>query len=246
MDISYGPIFAIATWSTILVSSTYTLLTLTCATAVTIWACRRFIRERKYIHAPEMEPYSSWRREWLMHGRLYFILRSFIQITIFNSAVISIASLPIVIAIYANASYSGLFLTIGIFIALAGFLIETLADRQLDYFASRKDAGTESDPFMMNGIYAYSRHPKKFGESLIWWGFAFAVLPLPYGFYGLISPLLVSLVFSFITGPEIENQRQKLYGDDYDIYAANTNYFLPQFTSSSSVWIDTDETAQRN
>jgi steroid 5-alpha reductase family enzyme len=104
---------------------------------------------------------------------------------------------------------------------------ETVADLQLDRFIMRKQAGLEAAPLMTKGLFMYSRRPNYFGESLVWWGQAIMVLPLPFGMLGILSPLVITYVVVKVTGPMLERIFLEKYPAEYQAYMRTTNYFLP-------------------
>ncbi|MEX0930921.1 MAG: DUF1295 domain-containing protein [Candidatus Paceibacterota bacterium] len=235
MDVSYGPLFAIAAWSTILISGTYEILPILLATIATMWGVRRGIRAvKKNDLLKESDWYTTLRTEWQANGRVYFILRSFIQLNLLRGIIIVFISLPIIIGVFGALNYSGLFLILGLLISLVGLSIEAFADYQLDQFTKEKKENIEPALIMTKGLFSYTRHPRYFGETLLWWGFAIAVLPLPLGYLGLISPLLATYILTRHTAPKIENSMIETYGEPYETYAARTSYFIPRFPKNIS------------
>ena len=45
---------------------------------------------------------------------------------------------------------------------------------------------------MDRGLWAWSRHPNYFGESLVWWGLAVVACGVPFGWLGFVSPLVMT------------------------------------------------------
>ena len=80
---------------------------------------------------------------------------------------------------------------------------------------------------MVTGLFRYARRPNYFGETLIWWGLAVIVLPLPFGYLGLISPLLITYIVTMVTGPMLEKIFLEKYPTEYRAYMDRTNYFIP-------------------
>ena len=232
MDIFYGPAFAVLAWALVLLmlpAQEVHTSNLLIAVLTSIWASRLCIRiARKNWGKPEDARYGAWREQWMKRGRLYFIFRSYFQINVLQGLIIVLVSLPMIIAsTFASASGYQNFLLAGAAVWLLGLLIEATADYQLDRFIARKKAGTESSPLMQTGLFAYARRPNYFGESLIWWGFAIMVLPLPYGWLGLVSPLLITFILTRVTGPMLEEIFLEKYPTEYAAYMKSTSYFIP-------------------
>lgn len=236
MDIAYGPAFAVAAWGTYLLTDASGLTPLLLCGFVTVWAARLSLRIlRKNWRKPEDPRYAAWRTAWSARGPLYFILRSYLQINLLQGIIIVIVALPVVVAITSPAAVVLPFLVGGLIVSTIGLLIEIIADAQLDRFLARKKAGTEVRPLMTDGLFRYSRRPNYFGESLIWCGLAIAVLPLPFGYVAVASPLLITFIVTRVTGPMLEELFLTKYPHEYRAYMATTSYFIPWFPKKTSV-----------
>jgi steroid 5-alpha reductase family enzyme len=228
MDICYGPIFAVATWGLIILTDSHGPLAWLVATLVSVWAFRLSLRIlRKNWGKPEDRRYAAWRAAWLARGRLYFIIRSYLQINVLQGIIIVIVSLPLVVAVTYGEAWPGWSVWLGGLVFLLGLGYETLADWQLDRFIAGKRAGTESATLMTRGLFRYSRRPNYFGESLLWWGLALIVLPLPYGFMALLGPITITYIVTRVTGPILEYHFLQTHPDAYRAYMATTNYLIP-------------------
>ena len=228
MDIAYGPIFLFASICLLLVTQSYSPLSYVMLACLSLWSLRLGIRIfKKNYGKPEDVRYATWRTEWSKKGRLYFLLRSYFQISLLQGFIIVLVSLPFIISTTNQGELSGIFLGIGLVVFLAGFTIESLADWQLDSFIARKKAGTETATIMTAGLFKFSRRPNYFGETLIWWGLALMVLPLPFGFLALLSPLLITYIVTKVTGPMLEKVFLEKYPNEYAAYQKQTSYFIP-------------------
>lgn len=229
MDIAYGPAFLFAAGGTLLVTGWYAILPLLMTVCIGAWAARLSIRiGRKNWGKPEDPRYAAWRQTWEARGRLYFLVRSYLQVNLLQGAIIAVVLLPFIIAVSAHplhVTWWSVWLGLGVY--LLGLGIETLADYQLDQFLARKRAGTEPATLMTTGLFRYSRRPNYFGETLIWWGLAIMVLPLPYGWLALASPLLITFIVTRVTGPMLEEIFLEKYPEEYRAYMARTSYFIP-------------------
>ena len=124
----------------------------------------------------------------------------------------------------AAAQPLGALAALGTAVWIAGFAIETIADRQKAVF--RADPANR-DRFISTGLWAWSRHPNYCGEILLWIGVALIALPALSGWslVTLISPLFVYLLLTRISGiPLLESRSQAKWGDspDYQAYKART------------------------
>lgn len=94
----------------------------------------------------------------------------------------------------------------------------------------RADAGgvrKNLKPFLAEGLFRYSRRPNYFGETLVWWGIATMVLPLPFGYLGLVGPITITYIVTRITGPMLEKIFIEKYNTPYVEYMKQTSYFIP-------------------
>jgi steroid 5-alpha reductase family enzyme len=104
----------------------------------------------------------------------------------------------------------------GVLLWVAGFAIETLADRQKRLF--RADPANR-DRFIHHGLWAWSRHPNYFGEVVLWVGIALIAAPAMSGWQRLtlISPIFVYLLLTRISGiPLLEAHADRKWAEDRD------------------------------
>ena len=108
-------------------------------------------------------------------------------------------------------------------LVVGGIVAESIADYQLLCFkASSKSSGV-----MQQGLWRYSRHPNYFFESCVWLGFAVFALAAPWGWLGLIAPLLLLSIMLGITLPMTEKQSLDSRGDAFRNYQRRTSMFVP-------------------
>lgn len=230
MDIFYGPAFLFASFFFIILTENNDLLPAIITTCIALWACRLSVRIfKKNFGNPEDARYAAWREAWIQKGRVYFLLRSYLQINLLQGLVILIVLLPFIISVSNPGTLVEGFVYVGVVVFLFGLLYETIADLQLDAFIKRKKAGTESATLMTKGLFTFSRRPNYFGETLIWWGQAVMVLPFAFGWVAILSPLLITYVVTKITGPMLEKLFLERYPDEYKEYIRTTSYFFPWF-----------------
>jgi len=228
MDIAYGPAFFISTLGAAYLTGTSGLLLTAVIGGIGIWSLRLSTRIfKKNAGKLEDARYAKWRAEWMKKGRTYFLIRSYLQVNLLQVVIILFVASPAIIALSYPTEYSNIFLLVGSLVFLFGLLYETIADWQLDRFIANKKAGTEEADLMTQGLFKYSRRPNYFGETLIWWGLALMVLPLPFGYLALVSPLLITYIVTKVTGPMLEMSFLEKYPKKYQQYIATTSYFIP-------------------
>ncbi|MEO8372894.1 MAG: DUF1295 domain-containing protein, partial [Candidatus Solibacter sp.] len=187
-----------------------------------VWGLRlafHLLTDRILGH-PEEGRYQELRRQWVTNIPLKFLL--FYE---FQALLCVLLSAPFYLAarnpepVLSPLEYAGAVLW------LAATLGESIADRQLAAF---KRNPANQGRTCRAGLWNYSRHPNYFFEWLIWVSFALFALASPYGFIGLLSPLLMLYFLFKVTGiPATEAQALRTRGDDYRRYQQTTSAFVP-------------------
>ena len=230
MDIAYGPAFFTSTIGAAYITGTTTLLPTIIIGCIGAWSIRLSSRIfRKNLGKPEDTRYAKWRDQWMQKGRAYFLIRSYLQVNLLQIVIIFAVAAPAIFALTYPAMYNQWFVLVGFLVFCFGLAYETIADLQLDQFIAGKKAGTEDATLMTCGLFSLSRRPNYFGETLVWWGLAIMVLPLPFGWLTIISPLLITYIVTKVTGPMLEDSFLEKYPEQYQHYIDTTSYFIPWF-----------------
>lgn len=109
-------------------------------------------------------------------------------------------------------------------IIAVGILGETVADLQLQRFKIQH----KGDVCQM-GLWNYSRHPNYFFDWLSWTGFALIAIQSNIGYLSFISPLMLYVIFTRMTGPLTERGSIQSRGQKYIVYQKQTSMFFPWF-----------------
>jgi steroid 5-alpha reductase family enzyme len=115
---------------------------------------------------------------------------------------------------------------LGILVWGVGFGFEAVADWQLARF---KADPNNKGKVMNRGLWAYSRHPNYFGETLIWWGLFFITFSTPYGYWAIVSPLTITFLLLKVSGVTLLEQTITERRPEYREYMKNTSSFIPWF-----------------
>lgn len=183
---------------------------------LTIHLLRRFSFEKEDPRYTELA--SGWKGK--IEQKVYALYLG-------QGALAVLLSLPFLLIFQNRIPHLSLLENIGIAVWLIGFLGEAWSDSQL---ASFREQRTQPDAICEEGFWYYSRHPNYFFEWLIWLGFALFALAAPYGWLGLLSPLVILGLLLFVTGvPCAERQALRSKGDAYRRYQETTSAFIPWF-----------------
>ncbi len=180
---------------------------------------------RRVLGAPEEGRYVELRRKWGGAGEAALNRRMY-RFFMLQAALNVLLSLPLLFACLNPAPGIGTLEALGAAIWTVGLAGETLADRQLSRFkADPANRGKVCEA----GLWRYSRHPNYFFEWTIWVGYAaFAVDSPPWGYAGLLMPLLMLYFLLSVTGiPATEAQALRSKGEAYREYQRRTSAFVP-------------------
>jgi steroid 5-alpha reductase family enzyme len=145
-----------------------------------------------------------------------------VQVFLLQGIILLIVAAPVFIAFANGKELHSEVSIIGIVIWLIGFVVQTIADAHLAKFKNQKRPGEIMD----KGLWKYSRHPNYFGELVMWWGLFLVVLPLQYGWVGVISPLTITYLLNYVSGvPMLEKRFDK--NENYQRYKAQTSRLIP-------------------
>jgi steroid 5-alpha reductase family enzyme len=218
---SYGFTFVIGVFA--LTGSGDTTRKLVLAAMVAVWSLRlgTHILLRLLKHHPAEDPRYAELRE-MFPKRPWFMFFGFFQL---QAILIGILSIPFAISASNPAPALNPWEIAGVILFVVAFLGEIVADAQLAAFKrDPANAGKVCDA----GLWRYSRHPNYFFEWLIWVAFFLYAIGSPHGWVGIISPLLMLLFLTKVTGiPPAEAQSLKSRGEAYRDYQRRTSAFVP-------------------
>jgi steroid 5-alpha reductase family enzyme len=117
---------------------------------------------------------------------------------------------------------------LGVLIFTVGLGFEAVGDFQMLRF--RQDPAN-SGKVMDQGLWAYTRHPNYFGESLVWWGIFCIALATPYWWAAWVSPVLITVLLLKVSGVTMAEQDIDQRRPAYAIYKRKVNAFIPGLPS---------------
>jgi len=184
------------------------------------WALRLFLHLFKRVHnRPEDGRYAYLREQARGDQRKLFWLFQL------QSVVIALFAMPLL----TTASNPDGSITAWTVAAIAIWLVsvagESIADRQLAAWVS--NPGNKGKT-CRRGLWAWSRHPNYFFESLHWFAYAFLAVGAPMAWLAFSGPLLMFGFLYRVTGiPYTEAQSLRSRGDDYRAYQREVSAFVP-------------------
>lgn len=189
---------------------------------ILIWSNRltyNFFRQWNGFHHEDWR-YVRFRKKT---GKLYWPI-SLLGIHFFPSAIVFLACIPTYYAIYATDRSLSFWGIAAVVVALGATAVETFADNQLRRYILTR---TRTDQTMRTGLWKYSRHPNYFGEIAFWWAMYLFVLDTDATFWWtIVGPIIVTLLFLFVSIPLIEEKLIKSKSD-YKAYQGQTPALLP-------------------
>ena len=218
-DIAWGLGFIMVSGYSIMQSGVIDLRKGIVFVLVLIWGFRLSVHIfRRNAGRGEDFRYRAWRQQWK-----FFYLRSFLQVFMLQGFFMLIISAPLWMIGYSDGGRLGPWDTLGLILFGTGFLIEALADYQLEEF--RKDPANRGK-LMTTGLWAVSRHPNYFGEALLWWGFGLYAMGMPGGWVALAGPLMITLLLRFVSGVPMMEKNFASH-PDWPAYRERTAAFVP-------------------
>lgn len=133
-------------------------------------------------------------------------------------------SLPLQLSAVLGATHVTAVLGIGVALWVAGVFFEAVGDAQL---ARWKADPANKGQVMDVGLWAWTRHPNYFGDSLVWWGLWLISASVWPGVLTVLSPIAMTYFLVFATGARLlEQSMSKRPG--YPEYQERTSYFIPR------------------
>lgn len=195
MDIFWGPGFVFVAWLTCFMADGFWERKLLVAILVTLWGIRLALHiALRNIGKGEDRRYRAWREQYGSH----FWWISLFQVFCLQGILLWTISLAFQTA--QMAEYPGRFVwldLVGSGFWVIGFLFETIGDWQLAKFQSDPNS---KGRVMDRGLWAYTRHPNYFGESLMWWGLFVIAMTNHSHIWTIISPIIITFLLLRVSG----------------------------------------------
>ncbi len=154
--------------------------------------------------------------------------KSFFLVMQPQTIVIMLISLPAIFGITDAAAPHpfGVLDDAGMAVFSVGLYYEWAADAQLEAFkADRHNKGR----YLETGVWALTRHPNYFGNTVVWWGiYLMALASNPHLWWTIAGPLMDSVMLTKILGTAFQD---KFMGSrpEYQALMKRRSGFLPKF-----------------
>ena len=221
-DVAWGLGFMLMAWTSYLLGPAQSARGFIVGLLISVWG----IRLAWHIHTrnsgkAEDYRYATWREEW---GR-WFYLRSYLQVYILQGLLLFLIVSPVLLINKSINTDFNYFDLLGVAVWLFGFIFELVGDAQLANFIKNP---LNKGKLIQAGLWRYTRHPNYFGEVTMWWGIWLVALSVPYGLFGIIGPLAITVLILKVSGIPMLEKKMSL-NPDFAEYKRKTSVFIPWF-----------------
>lgn len=221
VDIAWGLGFVIVAVTGYSMMPNSTVVSLITVVLVSLWGVRLFIHlAKRNIGKGEDYRYVNMRKRWGTH---YARLKAFLNVFVLQGVLLMIVSMPILFVMTGTSNQLYWWNILGVVLWLIGFGYEVIGDYQLAQF---KKNTQNKGRLLTSGLWSTTRHPNYFGESLVWWGIFLVTLNEGRNLWGMIGPLVITLLLLFVSGVPLLEKKYK-ERPDFKAYAEKTAKFLP-------------------
>lgn len=186
-----------------------------------LWSSRLAVQTWGHnVHA-ERQPYAHWRKSF---GPSWLWWSGF-QVHLLQGVTVWLWCAPFAFILTAPTPRPSALLALGVVVWLAGFLLQSTADRQLAAF---KRAPANRGGLLDTGVWAFVRHPNYLGESVMWAGWFVLALAHPWGWVTLFGPLYTGWFMGYASAAPFKEQHMaRTRPEAWAAYCARTPRFLP-------------------
>ena len=221
VDIAWGLGFIVVAGTGFLVNQNATPASVITLILVVIWGLRLAIHlGKRNIGKGEDYRYVNMRKRW---GSKYARLKAFLNVFVLQGVLLMIVSLPILLVNTGTSTVVGWWTILGIILWVIGFGYEVIGDYQLAQF---KKNPVNKGKLLTTGLWSTTRHPNYFGEALSWWGVFLVTLNESRNMWGIIGPIVITLLLLFVSGVPLLEKKYK-NRPDFKVYAEKTAKFVP-------------------
>lgn len=224
VDLFWGMGFVLSSWYYFITSEGLPARKIILLSMVTIWGLRLslhlFLRNKG---KGEDFRYREFRKKY---GERNFWWISYFQTFLLQGVLMWMVSAPLLGAqFFGNDRPFNILDFIGIPLWITGFIFETGGDIQLAAFKKNPE---NKNKVLDKGFWRYTRHPNYFGDSAVWWGFAFFCLAAG-SYLPSLGSLLMTLLLLKVSGVALLEKTLMTNKPGYMDYIEKTSAFIPWF-----------------
>lgn len=223
VDIFWGPACAMGAWLMLLRDDRAEPRASLIAVLVTLWAMRLaiYLATRNIGHGEDAR-YQAMRRR--RKSDADFARWSLIYVFMLQGLLAWLVSWPVQIGQFGASGAIGPLAMSGAALFAVGLAFETIGDFQLARF---KSDPANKGKLMTQGVWSWTRHPNYFGDACVWIGLSVIALGAPWGFVGLVSPLVMTHLLHNISGKALTERSMEKRYPEYAAWRARTSGFIP-------------------
>lgn len=224
VDFAWGGAFAVTGWLAVLLVGSATSATLLLIGLTTLWAIR-LTAHMVWRHG-HMDGEDSRYKAMRQAGGPSWWWASLFKVYWIQAVVQWIVALPLVIAATMPAAdVAVLPLAVGTALFAAGFVVEAVADRQLWSFKAKPQ---NRGRLMTEGLFAWSRHPNYFGETVLWWGLGLIAFAATGAYAVFVSPAILTMLLLKVSGVSLLDAHLERTKPGFAAWARRTPAFVPR------------------
>lgn len=221
MDIAWGLGFVLVAWAARFVTGASGAGNWLLLAMVTVWGLRLtgYLAKRNLGKGEDFR-YRAMRRK---HGERFGIVSLY---TVFGlqGALMFVVSLPITLGQRDTDAGAGFVVFLGFIIWAVGIYFEAVGDAQLARF---KRDPRNTDQIMDQGLWALTRHPNYFGDSLVWWGLAIVGSTQGAGVLAFLGAAVMTVLLVRVSGAAMLDRLLAKRKPGYAEYMERTSGFIP-------------------
>lgn len=229
VDIVWGLGFVLAAWAARFVSGAEGSGNWLLVAMVTVWGLRlSSYLARRNLGKGEDFRYQAMRRK---HGARFPVVSLY---TVFGlqGALMFIVALPVTLGQRDADAGVGVIAFLGFVVWAIGLYFEAVGDAQLARF--KRDPRNEGR-IMDQGLWALTRHPNYFGDSLVWWGLAIVGSVQGAGPWAFLGAAVMTTLLVRVSGVAMLDRLLAKRKPGYAEYMARTSGFIPMPKRSARV-----------
>ncbi|MCW5643839.1 MAG: DUF1295 domain-containing protein [Rhodoferax sp.] len=221
MDVAYPMAAAVPVLALLVMRGSWSPHEILLAAMVGLWSTRMslHIGLRNAGHGEDAR-YAAWRKRFGRHWWWW----SFFQVFAMQGVMIWLWSIGLIAAVAVGPQPLAWQHGLALLLFAVGFGFQAIADLQLERF---KRMRTDRSKVLDTGVWALSRHPNYFGESVVWWSFAALALVHPWGWLALVCPLYVTWFMSAGSATPMQERYLQKSKPAYAEYMRRVPVFFP-------------------